>query len=538
MTQPWWRGAVIYQIYPRSFLDSDGNGVGDLRGIADRLDYVRSLGVDAIWISPFFKSPMRDFGYDVSDYRTVDPLFGTNEDFLRLMEAAHAMGLKVIVDMVLAHTSDEHHWFRDSRGSRDGPLADRYVWADAKPDGTPPNNWLSMFGGPAWQWDPRRGQYYLHHFLRSQPNLNWHDAATVDAMLGEVEYWLKQGVDGLRLDAITTLIHDPELRDNPPADGMAGDIGGGASNPFAFQRHLYDRDRPEIIGLFNRLRGLTDRYPDRFLMGEVADVDSIDATARYTSGSDRLHSAYTFQLTHADFDAPLLARVVGRTEREVADGWPTYAFTNHDCIRPVTRWGALPHLSGDRPALAKLLMACLLSLRGTLCVYQGEELGLAEADIPFDRLVDPWGIEFYPDFKGRDGCRTPLPWAGDRPHGGFTTGTPWLPVPDEHRALSVDRQEADADSVLAAYRRFLTWRKGRPSLMTGAKRPLETAAPIYAFEREGAGDRLLCAFNLSNVQATLAVGAGWRPTEGHGFAVTLTGETLSLPPFGAAFLDR
>ena len=534
--QPWWRGAVIYQIYPRSFRDSNGDGIGDLPGIIEKLDHIAGLGVDAVWISPFFKSPMRDFGYDVSDYRAVEPIFGTNADFDRLIAEAHERGLKVIIDMVLAHCSDEHAWFQESRQSRDNAKADWFVWADAKPDGSPPSNWQSVFGGPSWQWDSRRSQYFLHHFLKSQPNLNWHNPDVVDAMLGEVEYWLERGVDGLRLDAITTLVHDAKLRDNPAVgDDGHTDFGGGHKSPFAHQRHLYDRDRPEIMDCFRKLRALTDRYPDRFMLGEIADVDSIEATARYTKGTRALHSGYTFQLTQQAYGWDHFHRVVGRFESLIGDGWPTYAFSNHDCVRAISRWSTSPDTEGDHAALAKMLMACLLSLRGSICLYQGEELALTEADLDFEDLQDPWGIEFYPAHKGRDGCRTPLPWTADGENAGFGAGRPWLPVPDEHRLLAVDRQSADPASVLNAWRRFLAWRREHRALVVGDLVFVQTAAPAFAFERRSGDETMLCAFNLGNEPASMTLRGNWKPMEGHGFSTDLRNGEVSMPPFGVFF---
>ncbi len=536
--EPWWRGAVIYQVYPRSFCDSNGDGIGDLPGIIEKLDHIAGLGVDAVWISPFFKSPMRDFGYDISDYRAVAPMFGTNADFDRLIAAAHDRSLKVIIDMVYAHCSDEHPWFRESRQSRDNPKADWFVWADAKADGTPPNNWQSVFGGPSWHWDPRRSQYFLHHFLKSQPNLNWHNPAVVDAMLGETEYWLEKGVDGLRLDAITTLVHDKELRDNPAVGEDAPiDFGGGHKSPFAHQRHLYDRDQPEIMECFAKLRALTDRYPDRFMLGEIADVDSIDATARYTRGKEALHSGYTFQMTQQAYGLEHFRTVVGRFESLIGDGWPTYAFSNHDCVRAISRWSTAPDTAGDHAAQAKMLMACLLSLRGSVCIYQGEELGLTEADLDFEDLQDPWGIEFYPAHKGRDGCRTPIPWAADAKNAGFGEGRPWLPVPDEHRLLAVDRQNADPDSVLNAYRRFLAWRRDQPALIVGDLSLLDTEPPVLAFVRRHADQRILCAFNMTNAPASLRLDGEWRPLEGPEFSADLENGVVSLPKFGAFFAE-
>ncbi|HWU86792.1 MAG TPA: alpha-amylase family glycosyl hydrolase, partial [Kofleriaceae bacterium] len=407
MTHPWWRGAVIYQIYPRSFRDSNGDGIGDLPGIIAGLDHIAELGVDAIWISPFFRSPMKDFGYDVADYRAVDPIFGEDADVDRLVAAAHARGLRVLIDLVLPHSSEQHPWFQESRASRDNPRADWYVWADARPDGSPPNNWLSVFGGPSWQWEVRRQQYYLHHFLREQPNLNWHNPAVIEAMLGEARFWLDRGIDGFRLDAITTLVHDPLLRDNPPRDPTAAsfDNPAPAFSPFRFQAHVHDRDQPQLLRMLERVRALVEPY-GAFTMGEIGDVDNVEATARYTSASAaRLHTGYSFLLTQPVFDREHLRRVVHAFETQVVDGWTTYAFSNHDVPRAVSRWGALPELSGDREALAALLHACLFSLRGSVCLYQGEELGLTEAVVPRERMVDPWGIEFWPLFPGRDGSR-------------------------------------------------------------------------------------------------------------------------------------
>ena len=536
--RPWWKGAVIYQIYPRSFQDTTGTGIGDLNGITERLGYIADLGVDAIWISPFFKSPMKDYGYDVADYRCVDPMFGSNDDFDRLIDRAHALGLKVMVDMVYAHTSNQHAWFIESRANRDNPKADWYVWADPQPDGTPPNNWLSVFGGPAWQWEPRRSQYYLHHFLVSQPNLNWHNPAVADAMFADTKFWLDKGVDGLRLDAISTLFSDAALRSNPPVDpaDRVAEMAGAGNNPIAMQNHIYDRDQPEMLPMFNRLRKLVEQYPSGFLLGEIADVDSIAAVAKYTRGRDRLHSGYTFQLMQAQFDAGMLKALVGRLERELDDGWMTWSLSNHDSPRSVSRFGVLPHLSGDRAALAKLLMALQLSLRGSVCIYQGEELGLTEVDIPYERLLDPWGIEFWPDFKGRDGCRTPMAWSSHAVNCGFSIVEPWLPVGPDHGGLAVDVQNSDENSTLEAYRRFLAWRRSQAPIIDGdflLRDDLDD--PIFAFERSKDGQRMLCVFNLSNEPRDVAIEDGWHPSDGHGFGADLDGGKVTLPAFGAFF---
>lgn len=530
---PWWRGAVTYQIYPRSFLDSNADGVGDLPGIERRLEYVASLGVDAIWISPFFKSPMADFGYDIADYRAVDPLFGTLDDFDRVLAKAHALGLKVMIDQVLSHTSVEHGWFKESRESRDNPKADWYVWADAKADGSPPNNWLSIFGGVAWQWEPRRGQYYLHNFLASQPDLNFHNPQVRAAVLDSVKFWLDRGVDGLRLDAINFCFHDRLLRDNPPKpkDKRVG-RGFSPDNPYAFQYHWHNNTQPENLAFLEDLRALLDRYPDVAALGEISSEDSLATMAEYTSGR-RLHMGYSFELLTDDFSVAHIRRTVEQLEAQVSEGWPCWSISNHDVKRVVSRWG------GARPPahLANQLTALVCSLRGSVCVYQGEELGLTEAEIPFEALRDPYGIAFWPNFKGRDGCRTPMPW-DDGEQGGFTAGTPWLPLPPEHRALAVSRQQADPQSTLNGFRAFMRWRHEQPALRWGAIDFIDTAEPVLAFVREHDGQRMLAAFNLTAapVEARIAGLGNARALAVPGLINgRLDGDTAQLPGCGVLF---
>ena len=490
--QPWWRGGVIYQIYPRSFQDTNADGVGDLPGILERLDYVAGLGVDAVWIAPFFTSPMHDFGYDIANHCDVDPLFGTLEDFDRLLEKAHALGLKVMIDQVLSHTSVEHAWFRESRESRNNPKADWYVWADPRPDGTAPNNWLSLFGGPAWQWEPRRRQYYLHNFLSSQPDLNFHNPDVRVAMLDTLRFWLERGVDGFRLDSINFCFHDARLRDNP-SKPPAVRTGRGFSpdNPYAFQYHYYNNTQPENLAFLSELRAVLNRYPDTASLGEVASEDSLATMAEYTN-SKRLHMSYSFELLTADFSAAHIRRTVEQLGSRMADGWPCWAISNHDVERVVTRWGgkqAPQHLGNQ-------LTAMVGSLRGSVCIYQGEELGLPEADIPFDAMRDPFGIAFWPDFKGRDGCRTPMPWS-DTLGAGFSQRTPWLPIPAQHQAMAVAIQDDDPQSSLNGFRHFMHWRRTQPALCRGSIRFLDTPEPVLAFIREADDERLLAVFNLS-----------------------------------------
>ncbi|MGN6389567.1 MAG: alpha-amylase family glycosyl hydrolase, partial [Burkholderiaceae bacterium] len=438
---------IIYQVYPRSFSDSNHDGIGDLAGIGAKLPYIKSLGCDAIWISPFFKSPMKDFGYDVADYRAIDPMFGTMDDFTTLLHHAKTLGLGVIVDMVVSHTSEEHPWFVDSRARANG-RADWYLWADAKPDGSPPNNWLSVFGGPAWRWDAERRQYYFHSFLSSQPDLNMHNPAVQDQVLSDMEFWLEKGVAGFRFDASNHIFQDRLLRNNP-----ARDDSSNALHPYGFQKHVYDQGQPETLPFLERIRALLDRYGATSL-AEVGGYDPIGLMGQYTRAG-RLHSAYSFALMGPDSSAAHVRRVIATLEESIeAPGTPCYALSNHHKPRVASRWAN----GRDREDTAKAMMAMLLAMRGDVCLYQGEELGLPQADVPFERIQDPFGKNFWPKFKGRDGCRTPMPWT-DAPHGGFSRAEPWLPVDATHLPLNVATQEADAGSMLHFTRRMLALRK-------------------------------------------------------------------------------
>ena len=530
----WWRGAVIYQIYPRSFMDSNGDGIGDLPGISARLEHVAGLGVDAIWVSPFFRSPMKDFGYDVADYRQVDPMFGTLTDFDVLLDRAHRLGLKVIIDQVLSHTSDQHAWFAASRAGRESnPKADWYVWADSKADGTPPNNWLSVFGGSAWQWDSRRRQYYLHSFLPEQPDLNFHAKAVQEVLLGEVQFWCERGVDGFRFDACNHQFHDAQLRDNPPAAG--GKVSTvRADNPYAMQQHLYDKSQPENLRFLEKLRGLLDRY-GAVGLGEVGDENAPPVMAQYTERGKRLHLAYSFALLTSEHSAQHLREQVQALDKALAetDGWACWAVSNHDVPRVASRWNAGGQADSRRD---KMWLALLLTLRGSASVYQGEELGLPEAEVPFERLQDPYGRAFWPEFKGRDGARTPMPWQAEAGHGGFSAGRtePWLPVSELHLPLAVDRQTLDPLSMLNFSRSLLQWRRSHTLLREGDMRFLETPEPFLCVERR-AGDAVLEAvFNLSDQTASLRLPRMLVPLSGSPFLGTRLGEDLllELPPYG------
>jgi len=528
----WWRGAVIYQVYPRSFQDTNGDGIGDLKGITQRLPHIASLGVDAIWLSPFFTSPMADMGYDVSDYCNVDPMFGALADFDEMMAEAHKLGLKVIIDQVISHTSDKHPWFVESRTSRTNARADWYVWADPKPDGTAPNNWLSIFGGPGWEWDGVRKQYYMHNFLTSQPDLNFHNPDVQNAVLDAVRFWLERGVDGFRLDTVNYYFHDKNLRDNPPMIYDAETAGlESDTNPYSMQNHLYDKSQPENIDFLKRLRSLIDSYPSRATVGEVGDGPrSLTTLAIYTSGSDKLHMCYTFDLLGPAFSAGFIRRVVSTFQDTVVNGWVCWAFSNHDVVRHVTRFAQTPE---ERERVAKLAITVLATLRGSICLYQGEELGLTEAELAFEDLTDPYGIRFWPAFKGRDGCRTPMPWEVQKPHAGFTeTGRSWLPVPPEHAAAAVDVQELDQESVLHHYRETLAFRKAHPPLFDGDLTFVDTHNhDLLAFVRDKDGERLLFVFNLTREAQEFALPATMRtclPIPMPGFEPAVDGGAVKL----------
>jgi alpha-glucosidase len=530
----WWKGAVIYQVYPRSFQDSDGDGIGDLKGITHRLSHIASLGVDAVWISPFFRSPMADMGYDVSDYCDVDPMFGTLADFDRLIATAHDLDLKIIIDQVLSHTSDQHAWFVESRASRDNAKADWYVWADPKPDGTPPNNWLSIFGGSAWTWDSRRMQYYMHNFLVSQPDLNFHNPAVQDAVLADMRFWLERGVDGFRLDTVNFYFCSLGLESNPvvkPEDFNASTAP--AVNPYNFQEHVYDKSQPENLEFLKRLRALMDEYPGRTTVGEIGDSQhQIEVMAQYTSGTDKLHMAYTFDYLGGAFDAHHFRKSIDLTEKDAPEGWICLAFSNHDVVRHISRWAA--HANKD--AFARLTATMLLTMRGSVCLYQGEELGLTEAELAFEDLVDPYGIEFWPEFKGRDGCRTPMVWQASAHLGGFTTAPrAWLPVPADHLLKAPDQQEKQNDSLLHHYRSTLSFRKQHPALVKGSIATLDAPEGVLLFTREGGGEKLLCAHNMTEnvISVPLPAGLTVRGIGAPGSIDEPANGTLSLPAFGS-----
>ena len=498
----WWRGASIYQIYLRSFFDSDRDGIGDLRGVTAKLDYISSLGVDAIWLCPFYPSPQKDFGYDISDYTAVDPCFGTLDDVDDLVANAHRLGLRVLIDQVWSHSSDNHAWFLQSRQNQSNDKADWYVWADPSPDGTPPNNWLAVFGGSAWTWEPRRKQFYLHHFLSAQPSLNLHNPAVVDALVDVGRFWLERGVDGFRLDAIDFLLHDPELVNNPPAKPWGGVI---PAKLFALQDHLHDMLHPTRMSVLARIRGLLDEYPNTAALGEVSSQPgAFCRVMEYTTGHDHLHMAYTLSPLRQGFDWQAISKMLRNIHEAGDEGWPCWSFSNHDVERAISRWNPKRGVTPPDSRFGRLLTMFMLCLRGSVCIYQGEELGLTEATLTFDQLRDPFGITYWPEFRGRDGSRTPMPWQHDVPHGSFTEGDrSWLPIPGDHYPLAVSLQDDDPTSLLNFWREMLAYRRLHPALSVGKLTPLSLAEPVVGFIREHGDEHLVCVFNLADERVTV-----------------------------------
>jgi len=465
----------------------------------------------------------------VADFCAVDPMFGNLETFDALVARAHALGLRVIIDQVYSHTSDQHPWFTDSRSARDAPRADWYVWADARPDGSPPNNWQSIFVGSAWTWDATRGQYYMHNFLREQPDLNLLNPAVQDALLEVARFWLERGVDGFRVDAVSHFTHDPLLRDNPPRSG------GPRTRPVDFQQLIYNSDRAETLGFLERLRQVLDRYPERMALGEIGGPDCSQRSLAPYLAPGRLHTAYSFRFLLADAPTPALVRAaVAEWESLHGGGWPTWVFSNHDAPRAPSRWGG----EAASPQYAILLNALLLSLPGSVCLYQGEELGLPQAHVPFERLRDPEAIANWPRTLGRDGARTPMPWVGKGRHGGFSPAEPWLPMEPRHLPLAVDLQLGVPGSTLESTRRLLALRRRHRALVDGELRFRDAPEPVLVFERGGDAGRVLCLFNLGGAAASFDAGATrWRALGGAFAAGRELSGTISLPAHGYLFAE-
>jgi len=531
----WWRGAVIYQVYVRSFRDSDGDGIGDLKGVLEGLDHIASLGVDAVWISPIYKSPQKDFGYDVADFRVVDRLAGSMEDFMALLDAAHARGLKLLLDFIPCHTSDEHPWFDESRQSRTNPKADWYVWADRQEDGTPPNNWLSSFGGGAWEWEPRRSQYYYHAFLKEQPALNLHNEEVLEHLVSEMRFWTNLGVDGFRIDAVQCLAWDQDLRSNPPVgrDGSRALIGGGATNPLAAQLHIFDRHARGTHRILERFRRFADET-GCFLIGEMADIDTAAAAADYTKPGQRLHAVYDFDLINCQSEVDSVTSQLRRRSALLAGGWSYNVFSNHDSKRAVSNLTGFA-VQDLRIEAAKLLLFMQMTLKGGCIIYQGEELGLPHPKLSYEEIVDPWAKAFWPTFEGRDGARTPLPWVGTDENGGFTTGKPWLPLATEHLPLNAATQAEDPNSVLSFVSAFAAWRKDNEVLRFGEEEITEGEnAPVITWRRRFGRRELKMVVNFSTDEAFLPLEPEWRLVVAPGCIARRGPHGVSLNPLGFA----
>ena len=493
MIDTWWKSAVLYQIYPRSFQDSNGDGVGDLRGIVARLPHLTELGVDALWLSPIFASPMADFGYDISDYTAIDPLFGTMADFDALLAGAHARGLKVILDFVPNHTSIEHAWFKESRSSKSNPKRNWYIWRDPAPGGGPPNNWLSEFGGPAWQFDEATGQYYYHAFLKQQPDLNWRNREVVEAMHDVMRFWLKRGVDGFRLDAIWHLIEDDQFRDNPKNPGWRpGDAPDKSLLP------IYSGDRSEVHDALRAMRQVLDEFPDRLMIGEIY-LPFERLMTYYGLDLDETNFPFNFGLLQTPWRARDVAAVIERYEELLPQGaWPNWVLGNHDRPRVLSRVGE---------AQARVAAMMLLTLRGTPTLYYGDEIGLPQASIPPELVQDPFEKNVPGLGLGRDGCRTPMQWDASR-FAGFSKSEPWLPLTGDFHSRNVAHERGDPASLYNLCRRLIALRRAHPALATGSYRPIAAEGDVLAYLREQAGERFAVVLNFSGAPAPVTLPDG------------------------------
>jgi alpha-glucosidase len=485
---PWWQRAVIYQIYPRSYQDTDGDGIGDLEGIRRRLDFCALLGIDAVWLSPIYPSPMADFGYDISNYIGIDPIFGTMQDFDRLLEEVKRRDLKLILDFVPNHTSNQHPWFLESRSSRDNPKRDWYLWRDPLPDGSPPNNWLSNFGGPAWEWDSATGQYYYHSFLKEQPDLNWRNPAVIEAMHDVMRFWLKKGVDGFRIDVLWMLIKDDQWRDNPANPQFKPGMP-----VFSSQIPLYTTDRPEVQSIIAGFREVTNAFEDRVLIGEIY-LPLNRLMTYYGKGLNGVQLPFNFQLLQTVWDATVIANLIEQYESALPDGgWPNWVLGNHDNPRIASRVGI------DQARIAAML---LLTLRGTPTMYYGDELGMLNVPIPSNRVRDPFEKNVPGKGLGRDPCRTPMLWDATL-NAGFSEHSPWLPVTPDHSAINVEFESRDSKSFLALYRALMRMRKSYPSLSIGDYASFPGPSGALAYHRSAGDERLLIALNFGTTALEL-----------------------------------
>lgn len=527
----WWKHGVIYQIYPRSFFDTNGDGTGDIPGVTAKLDYLMWLGVDAVWLSPVNTSPMHDFGYDISDYRGIDPLFGTNEDFDVLIREAHRRGIKIVMDLVINHTSHLHPWFIESRSSHGNPKRDWYIWRDGNRGG-PPNNWRAVFGGRSWEWDGATGQYYYHSFLKEQPDLNWRNPALRRAVFGEVRYWLDRGVDGFRLDAVSWYVKDEPLRDNPFCIGPT-------PRPYDMQKHIYDQNRPEVHDVLREFRKVLDEYDGRMAVGETyaSPPGDPEQSARYLGGGeDELHLAFDFSLLFSKYGAARFREALSRWYAALPDkGWPCLVMGNHDRPRMMSRWCRGRH----GMMKARVLAALLLTARGTPFLYYGDEIGMTDGKIRRRQMLDPVGKKYWPFHPGRDPERTPMQWSDDL-NAGFSPAEPWLPVTDNYREVNVEAQTRDPGSLLNFYRALISLRKQRPALRSGSFRLAGDNPDVLAFLREEGGERIFVAINFSGGSREIAAGGlslKKALLSSHAVTGAAGGNRIRLRPYQALVLE-
>ena len=539
----WWKNSVFYQIYPRSFYDADNNGIGDLKGITQKLDYLNDgqgggLGIDAIWVSPFFKSPMKDFGYDVSDFCDVDPIFGTMADFDEMTEACHQRGIKILVDLVLNHCSDLHPWFQESRKDRTNQKADWFVWEEKAADGGPPNNWIGVFGGSAWEYEPKRDQYYLHNFLKEQPDLNWYNTEVQQAMREIIRFWLKKGVDGFRLDTANFYAFDQKLRDNPKLPDDHPSLENRDGIDYDKYDACFSKDRPENFEFLNIIRSTIDEQESHATtIGEIGGIQNLDRlielASSYVKGDQHLHMAYTFSLIGTRLDATSIANIIGLTETHIEDGWPCWSFGNHDSTRIKSRCKA----QMDVEFFQENLMLLLLCLRGTPIIYYGEELGMTEYAIKKEELQDPFGITYWPSYPGRDGCRTPFPWGHKQHAQGFNLShKPWLPATS---TVSLDQQTDDLTSMFTLTKTMIEIRKKHPALAFGDFKEIKLTVDLYVFQRTYRSQTIIIACNFGNSSQNIKIGIK------HGKQLIIPAfqrngkwinESMELPPYGFSIL--
>ncbi|MDO9545947.1 MAG: alpha-glucosidase [Pelolinea sp.] len=480
----WWRDGVIYQIYPRSFKDSTGSGIGDLKGITEKLDYLSDLGIDAIWLSPINPSPDVDFGYDVSDYCAIDPKFGTMQDFEHLIAEADKLGIRIVMDLVLNHTSDQHPWFKSARRSRDDSCRDWYIWQDADPSGKPPNNWHAVFGGSGWEWDSETEQYYYHMFYKQQPDLNWRNPQVRNALLEVFRFWLDKGVKGFRLDVFNMYIKDDLFRNNPTK--LIG------RRPFERQIHLYDFDRPELMGVLSDIRQVVDAYADTYVVGETF-LGTPEKAAGYC-GEEYLHACFDFNFLESKYKPQPLLKAITEWENALGGSiWPNYVCNNHDNPRTATRFGV-----GEDDERLKVAAALILTLRGTPFLYYGEEIGMRDIRLKRSDILDPIGKRYWPIYKGRDGCRAPMQWNAEK-NAGFSSATPWLPVHPDYLKRNAENQTEERYSLLNFYKQLLVFRKTHSALIYGDFQVVSGNSPhVLAFKRSYAGSTIMVILNFSD----------------------------------------